>query len=140
MKKLIFISLLIFSQKLFSFTACHVERSRDAVSVSGKKPNPLRFKFLAKQVKRKKIIATLLAFPIPFGILGLHRIYLGTKPYVPLVYIGTIGGVLILPFVDFCVLLLDKDISRFENNEHIFMWIDNENKIPVKVEEQTETK
>ncbi len=130
MKKIIFIAFIIFSQKLFSFNFCHVERSRDAVSVRSNKPNPFKFKFFVKQNKRKKIIATLLAFPVPFGILGLHRIYLGTQPFVPLVYIGTIGGVLILPFVDFCVLLLDKDISRFENNPHIFMWIDNENKSP----------
>ena len=76
-----------------------------------------------KLKRRKKIFATLLAFPIPFGIIGLHRIYLGTKPYVPLVYIATIGGAVgIIPFIDFIVLLLEKDISKYENNPNIVMW------------------
>src|ERR1041385_5302802 len=36
-------------------------------------------------------VAAVLAFPV-FGIVGLHRIYLGTKPYVPVVYAATLGG------------------------------------------------
>lgn len=76
-----------------------------------------------KLKQRKKIFATLLAFPVPFGIIGLHRIYLGTKPYVPLVYIATLGGAAgIVPFIDFIVLLLEKDISKYENNPSIIMW------------------
>lgn len=76
-----------------------------------------------KLKRRKKIIATLLAFPLPCGIIGLHRVYLGTKPYVPLVYIATIGGAVgIVPFIDFIVLLLEKDISKYENNPNIIMW------------------
>ena len=75
--------------------------------------------------KRKKITAAILAFPLPFGLLGLHRIYLGTKPYVPFVYIGTIGGCLfVLPFIDFITILSAKeeDFKRFEKNPGVFMW------------------
>lgn len=72
--------------------------------------------------KRKKLIAALLAFPLPFGIIGLHRIYLGTKPYVPLVYIATIGGVGIIPFIDFVVICLEKDITHYYDNPNIIMW------------------
>lgn len=76
-----------------------------------------------KLKRRKKIIATLLAFPLPCGIIGLHRVYLGTKPYVPLVYIATVGGAVgIVPFIDFIVLLLEKDISKYENNPNVIMW------------------
>lgn len=93
------------------------------------KPNPIWLHFFKKQSNRKKVIASILAFPIPGGILGLHRISLGTKPYVPLIYILTLGGgLLILPIIDFCVLLANKDITRFENHPGIFMWIDNEKK------------
>lgn len=92
-------------------------------------PNPILNSFKKKAAEKKKLIAAALALPLPFGILGLHRIYLGTKPFIPLVYIVTLGGGFgILPFIDFCVLLLDKDISRYGNNSHIFMWIENENK------------
>ncbi len=69
-------------------------------------------------------MAALLAFPFPFGIVGLHRIYLGCAPYIPVVYIASLGGVFgILPFIDCCILLLDKDIDRYINNKKVFMWV-----------------
>ena len=75
--------------------------------------------------KNKKLIAAILAFPFPFGMLGLHRLYLGTKPYMPFVYIGTVGGcLLILPFIDFCAILVanHEQMQHFENNTKVFMW------------------
>lgn len=77
-----------------------------------------------KLKKRKRIIAALLAFPFPFGIIGLHRIYLGTKPFIPLVYIATLGGCVgILPLIDFFVLLTKKEVDPYLNNEQVFMWV-----------------
>ena len=76
--------------------------------------------------ENKKLIAAILAFPLPFGILGLHRIYLGTKPYMPYAYIGTLGGCLgIIPLIDFISILATKkeDLQRFENNPKVIMWI-----------------
>jgi TM2 domain-containing membrane protein YozV len=91
---------------------------------SSQRPNPILFNFKRKQRMNKKLVASVLAFPFPFGIVGLHRIYLGTAPHVPVVYIGTFGGVLgILPFIDFCILVLDKDFDRYLNNNKIFMWV-----------------
>jgi len=96
---------------------------------SKERPNPLKLVLKKKNNTSKKIIASVLAFPLPFGVIGLHRVYLGTKPYIPLVYIGTIGGAFgILPFIDFCVILLDKDIEHYKTNPHVFMWIENQNK------------
>lgn len=93
------------------------------------KPNPVWFGFLKKHSQRKRAIASALAFPVPFGFLGAHRIYLGTKPYVPVVYVGTLGGCVgILPLIDFVTLIANKDISRFQQNPRIFMWVDNEAK------------
>ena len=43
---------------------------------------------IRKTRENKKVIAAILAFPFPFGMLGLHRIYLGTKPYMPFAYIA----------------------------------------------------
>ena len=73
----------------------------------------------------KRAIAAVLAFPLPFGILGLHRVYLGTKPYIPVAYMGTIGGCLgILPLVDFFAILTAKEetFQRFRDNPKVFMW------------------
>ena len=76
------------------------------------------------EVEHKKWLAVLLAFPLPLGIVGAHRIYLGTKPLVPVVYIVTLGGAAgILPFIDFMVLLLADDITLYENNPDIIMWM-----------------
>lgn len=68
--------------------------------------------------KATTIILTLLTGPI-----GGHRLYLGTKPIVSIVYVCTLGGGLgVLPFIDLVVVCFSKDISRFENNDKIFMW------------------
>ncbi len=92
--------------------------------VTDKRPNPI-FNFIKlKQRKNKRITAAILAFPFPFGIVGLHRIYLGTAPHVPVAYIASLGGIFgILPFIDFCVLVLDKDIERYSENKKVFMWV-----------------
>lgn len=81
-----------------------------------------------KQHKKenKKLIAAVLSFPFPFGVMGLHRIYLGTKPYIPFVYIGTVGGCFgILPLIDFITVLTTKreKIKNYENSKKVFMWL-----------------
>ena len=89
-----------------------------------KKPNPIFQLFKKKQKLNKKITAAVLAFPFPFGIVGLHRIYLGTKPYVPVAYIASLGGVFgILPFIDFCTITFNKDFDQYRDNGKVFMWI-----------------
>jgi TM2 domain-containing membrane protein YozV len=89
------------------------------------RPNPFKQFLKKKQSKNKKAVALLLAFPFPFGIVGLHRIYMGCAPYIPVAYIGSLGGVFgILPFIDFCVLLATKDLDEFSNSSKIFMWVE----------------
>ena len=88
-------------------------------------PNPVFRLFRKKQRLNKRITAAVLAFPFPFGIVGLHRIYLGTKPYVPVAYIASLGGVFgILPFIDFCAITFDKkNFEDYRDNGQIFMWL-----------------
>lgn len=87
--------------------------------------NPVIQKIKENIAQKRKLIAAGLACPVPFGILGLHRIYLGTRPFVPLVYIGTLGGCLgILPLIDMVVILIEKDTERFDQNSRIFMWME----------------
>ncbi len=88
------------------------------------RPSPLLRLFHTKRKKNQKITAAVLAFPFPFGIVGLHRIYLGCAPYVPVVYIASLGGAFgFLPFIDFWVLLLDKNTESYINNKKVFMWV-----------------
>ncbi len=68
--------------------------------------------------------ATTIILTILTGPLGGHRLFLGTKAIVPIVYVCTLGGGLfVLPFIDLVVVCFSKDISRFENNDKIFMWV-----------------
>lgn len=77
-----------------------------------------------KSTENKKLVSAILAFPFPFGLFGGHRIYLGTSPIVPIVYIATLGGCFgILPFIDFVVILVSKDVNEYTNNPKIFMWV-----------------
>ncbi len=96
----------------------------EQVSFDDKKPNPVFQLFRKKQRLNKRITAAVLAFPFPFGMVGLHRIYLGTKPYVPVAYIASLGGVFgVLPFIDFCAISFGKDFDHYRNNGKVFMWI-----------------
>ena len=72
--------------------------------------------------ENKKLMA--LAINLSLGMLGAHRLYLGTKPHVPVFYLLTFGGVFfILPIIDFFVLTFSKDITPYLNNDKIIMWL-----------------
>jgi hypothetical protein len=56
--------------------------------------------------------------------MGAHRVILGTKPWVPVVYVVTFGGCFgVIPLIDFFVITFSKDISKYEDNPAIFMWL-----------------
>ncbi len=94
------------------------------ISIEETKPNPIFQLFRKKQKLNKRITAAVLAFPFPFGIVGLHRIYLGTKPYVPVAYIASLGGVFgLLPLIDFFAIACDKDFDHYRDNGKVFMWV-----------------
>jgi len=74
--------------------------------------------------KKEKVLASIFAFPLPFGFVGSHRVVLGTKPWVPVAYVLTFGGGLgLLPLVDFFVIVFNKDKDKYKNNPSIFMWM-----------------
>lgn len=101
---------------IFPFQAKSVDFSNESEF-----PNPIK-KLLFRQKNNK--VAAVLAFPFPFGCVGLHRVYLGTDAHVPIVYAATAGGVFgLIPLLDCAILLLHKDISYYENNGDVIMWI-----------------
>lgn len=72
--------------------------------------------------KRNKLIA--IAADLLTGPLGGHRIYLGTEPYVPVVYALTLGGGLgVLPVADLVVIIFTKDLNKYCDNSQIIMWL-----------------
>ncbi len=79
-----------------------------------------KFKIFKNKEKATAIIMAVLTGPI-----GGHRMSLGCKPIVPIVYALTLGGgFLLLPIIDIIALIVSKDISRFQNNHKILMWLD----------------
>ena len=96
----------------------------ESILMNDKKPNPIFQLFRKKQKLNKRITSAVLAFPFPFGMVGLHRIYLGTKPHVPVVYIASFGGACgILPLIDFFMITFGKDFDTYRDNGKVFMWV-----------------
>lgn len=58
------------------------------------------------------------------GSLGVHRVYLGGKPSLVIVYflLSCIGIGFIICLIDLIVLITDKNTSRFEGNDKLIVW------------------
>ena len=82
----------------------------------------LRWKALhPKSEKKEKLIAVGLA--IPLGAFGVHRLYLGTADHVPFIYAITLGGgFYVLPVTDCILIIATKDLDKYKENPHFFMW------------------
>jgi TM2 domain-containing membrane protein YozV len=91
----------------------------DSLDAAGS--SPFYFEQTKIKPKHKKLKAVLLALFL--GHFGVHRIYLGTAPNVPVVYSLTLGGGFgLLPVLDIVAILTVKDLERYSNNEKVFMW------------------
>lgn len=75
----------------------------------------------APQKKHPRLIAAILCLTL--GPFGVHRLYLGTDPVVPVAYTLTLGGGLgLLTITDLVLICFSKDITPYMNNPHFFMW------------------
>ena len=136
MRCILFITCFFFKLQLFSHTSfitiSYIDSTHTVIEVEQvaadtlKKSSSIFKLFHHKKQNNKRIIAAVLAFPFPFGMVGLHRIFLGTKPYVPVSYIASLGGVFgVLPLIDFFTIIFHKNYEQLENNGKVFMWIKN---------------
>ncbi len=86
--------------------------------------NPEHIKFLQSKTKENKRI-TAFGLAVFLGHFGVHRLYLGTPPVIPISYVLTLGGGLgIIPAIDAIMILTTKDLEKFENNSKFFMWVE----------------
>ncbi len=78
----------------------------------------------AQLTKKDPVLAWLISFP--FGVLGLHRVYLGAHPKIILLYVATAGGFFgIIPMIDWIHLMKGiqyNDISKYVGNQRFLMW------------------
>ncbi len=73
--------------------------------------------------KKSPVVAFILCWAV--GSLGIHRFYLGTKTMTGVGYILTCGGLGIVTFVDWIVLLIgviEDDVKKYVDNPRFFMW------------------
>ena len=93
----------------------------DNLNVNALKKHKLLSLLKNATAENKKVTAAILTLTL--GMLGVHRIYLGTAPYIPAVYLFTFGGgFFILPIIDLVMILSTNDITKFENNKKLLMW------------------
>ena len=68
--------------------------------------------------------ATVLALTVLLGPIGGHRVLLGTKTIVPVLYTLTLGGGLgLVPLIDFFVCLFKKDLTPYKDEDRFLMWL-----------------
>ena len=74
---------------------------------------------------KSPVAAILLTFFL--GGFGIHRHYMGTRPWMWAIYTFTFGGIFgVVPFVDFIVEIVatveDNSVARYCGNTSFFMW------------------
>ena len=62
------------------------------------------------------------ALTLAVGPFGGHRVYLGTRPTVPLLYGLTFGGFGVLVLIDLGHVLFTRDLAAYQENGQVFMW------------------
>lgn len=111
---------------LVSNSFCSTIKKDSLITLNGEVITATELKIEIQQngeVKFKRGKAIL--FTIFTGILGGHRIYMGTHQRTPIIYSVTFGGFGILPLIDLVHLIFKKDISVYENKTQIIMWRNN---------------
>jgi TM2 domain-containing membrane protein YozV len=77
------------------------------------------------KTKKERVRLTAAILCITLGPFGVHRLYLGTSTSVPVFYTITLGGGFgLLPVIDLFLIVFSKDLEKFKNNPHVFMWTD----------------
>ncbi len=71
-----------------------------------------------------------IALDCTLGFFGVHRMYLGTDPKVPVFYTLSMGGGGLLWLVDLGILIAHKDVTPYMNNPHMFMWAKKDESLP----------
>lgn len=75
---------------------------------------------MARHEKPNRLLAAGLAITV--GPFGGHRLYLGTRPKVPLLYGLTFGGFGVLVLVDLGHILFTKDLTAYVESDRVLMW------------------
>lgn len=78
-----------------------------------------------KTEEHSKVVAATL--DVTLGLFGVHRLYLGTSPQIPVIYALTLGGGGFLVLTDLGVILFTKDLEQYADDPHVIMWAESDN-------------
>jgi TM2 domain-containing membrane protein YozV len=73
--------------------------------------------------KHERLVA--IGLNVSLGMLGVHRMYLGTGINVPVTYACTAGGFGVLWVTDLAILVGTRHYEALKNNPHVFLWNHN---------------
>ena len=94
------------------------------VNLSDLQETTMTMEFNTHVVQSKK--SAFVAWVLTYTLVGFHRLYLGTSAGTFFAYFITLGGFLVIVIIDYAVLLAaiidKKDITKYSNNPHFFMW------------------
>lgn len=125
--------LLVICGVVLLHTLAFPQRSKELKTVAGKilfteteegdfKLRKIFNRFNKDQHDNPRLVA--IALDATLGLLGVHRLYLGTSVKVPVIYTLTCGGGCVLWLVDLGLLIFTRDITPYMNNPNLFMWTD----------------
>ena len=126
MKYLFLLILLLFGGQ--ATLANSVETVEQGITIASDKPGRPKLHKLRQFVNKLRAKAkndklVLAGLTITLGIFGVHRLYLGTSPHVPVIYTVTLGGGLgIVPLIDLIHILATKDLEKYQEIHRFFMW------------------
>ena len=75
--------------------------------------------------KHSKLVAV--GLNLSLGLFGVHRLYLGTSPGIPVIYTFTLGGGGFLMLSDLGVIIFTKDLEKYAYNDKLIMWGESKN-------------
>lgn len=134
MKKLFFVLIAVFA---FATTASAASYKLDDASIDELIENATEISAAdmmmemdattGAQLSNSKSDAVVLVLNWFFGWCGVHRHYMGTRPFMWAIYLFTFGGIFgVVPTIDFIVelvaLIEDGSIGEFYGNTSFFMW------------------
>ena len=135
MKKLIFVLIAVFA---FAATASAASYKLDDAAIDQTIENAteinaadmmmtMDMSSAAQLSSAGKSAAVTLVLNCLLGFFGVHRHYMGTRPFMWAIYTFTIGGIFgIVPIIDFVVeivaLIEDGGVQEFCGNTAFFMW------------------
>lgn len=130
-KKLFFFLSILFVTNTLSAKYSINTQAVDKIISQAKEVNVSELQYFSQAANFNTVViqskkSAFVAWVLTYTLVGFHRLYLGTSAGTFFAYFITLGGFLVIDIIDYAVLLAaiidKKDITKYSNNPHFFMW------------------